>query len=160
MPPSASQPDRLSEAAVQRELQRQPHLLMQLAQNTLTVGRSLRDNYFANTAKFVAALRQAVVAAQSGKREPVLTVSAVEDANWPAVAGEVVTFIDGGIGRVQFASRTPILLRVGSYNVRIGERRLAEREQFGYYPIILGDLARIAHRVLAEEASRVSQVVL
>ena len=38
------------------------------------------------------------------------------------------------------SSRVPILLRVGSYCVRTGERHLAQREQFGYYPIILGDL--------------------
>jgi hypothetical protein len=31
-------------------------------------------------------------------------------------------------------------LRVGSYRVRTGETRLREREQFGYYPVILGDL--------------------
>jgi hypothetical protein len=31
-------------------------------------------------------------------------------------------------------------LRVGSYCVRTGERKLSERESFGYYPIILGDL--------------------
>lgn len=54
------------------------------------------------------------------------------------VQNEVVTFIDGGVGQVQLASRAPILLRVGSYRVRTGERRLSEREQFGYYPVILG----------------------
>jgi hypothetical protein len=41
---------------------------------------------------------------------------------------------------VQISSQVPILLRVDSYSVRTGERRLAEREQFGYYSVILGDL--------------------
>ena len=31
-------------------------------------------------------------------------------------------------------------MRVGSYGVRVGDRRLAERENFGYYPVIFGDL--------------------
>ena len=35
---------------------------------------------------------------------------------------EVVTFIDGGVGQVQLAGQIPILLRVGSYAVRTGER--------------------------------------
>jgi hypothetical protein len=56
------------------------------------------------------------------------------------VQGEVVTFIDGGLGQVQISSQVPILLRVGSYCVRTGERQLSERERFGYYPVILGDL--------------------
>ena len=69
-----------------------------------------------------------------------MAVHRVEDANWAAHQGEVVTFIDGGIGQVEFSGQVPILLRVGSYSVRTGERQLAEREQFGYYPVILGDL--------------------
>ena len=51
-----------------------------------------------------------------------------------------MTFIDGGVGRVQISSQVPILLRVGSYCVKIGERKLAERESFGYYPVVLGDI--------------------
>jgi hypothetical protein len=64
----------------------------------------------------------------------------VANAEWADLQGEVVTFIDGGIGQVQLSGQLPILLRVGSYTVRTGERHLAEREQFGYYPVILGDL--------------------
>jgi hypothetical protein len=64
----------------------------------------------------------------------------VERFAWSRLQDEVVTFIDGGVGSVQLSSQVPILLRVGSYCVRTGERRLAEREQFGYYPVILGDL--------------------
>ena len=41
---------------------------------------------------------------------------------------------------MQISSQVPIRLRVGSYCVRTRERRLAEREKFGYYPVILGDL--------------------
>lgn len=132
---------RTTEQAVVEDLQRQRHLLMKLAENALTVAESLRDNYFRNTARFVAALRQAMIQAERGQRpEPPLTVRSVADADWSEFQGELVTFIDGGIGQVQIASRVPILLRVGSYCVKVGERRLAEREQFGYYPVILGDL--------------------
>jgi hypothetical protein len=46
-------PPNPDEAAVLAKL-RQPHLLTQLAENSLTIADSLRSNYFNNTAKFVA----------------------------------------------------------------------------------------------------------
>lgn len=132
---------RLTEDGVREDLQRQPHVLMKLAENALTVAESLRDNYFKNTARFVSALRRAMYEAAQGRRtDPVLTVHKIENVNWSAFQGEIVTFIDGGVGQVQISSQVPILLRVGSYCVRTGERHLTEREQFGYYPVILGDL--------------------
>ncbi|GIK73551.1 MAG: hypothetical protein BroJett021_25390 [Chloroflexota bacterium] len=136
-----SQDYRLTEEGVQADLQRQPQLLMKLAENALTVAESLRDNYFKNTAKFVLALRKAIYLANEGQRlESPLKTYSVGDVNWSEFQDEVVTFIDGGIGRVQISSQVPILLRVGSYCVRTGERQLTKREQFGYYPVILGDL--------------------
>ena len=132
---------RLTVRGVREDLQRQPHLFVRLAENALTVAESLRGSYFHNTARFVAALRRALRDGAEGRRtEPVMTVHNADDLTWADVRNEVVTFIDGGVGQVQFASQIPILLRVGSYRVRTGERRLSEREQFGYYPIILGDL--------------------
>jgi hypothetical protein len=129
-----------SEQAVIEDLQRQPHLFLRLAENALTVAESLRDNYFKNTAHFVRALRSAMQPGRSRHPEPILQTQRVDAVAWPDLQGEVVTFIDGGVGQVQISSQVPILLRVGSYCVRTGERRLSEREQFGYYPVILGDL--------------------
>jgi hypothetical protein len=135
------QDHRLTEAGVREDLQRQSHLFMKLVENALTVAESLRDNYFQNTAKFVRELRRAMQATAAGRRsEAILTIHNVENAEWSSVQGEVVTFIDGGLGQVQISSQVPILLRVGSYCVRTGERHLSEREHFGYYPVILGDL--------------------
>ena len=128
------------EQAINHDLHEQPHLFMRLAENALTVAESLRDNYFKNTSAFVGTLRRAMVEAEQGRREQILSVRGVADASWAEVRGEVVTFLDGGVGQVEIGSRVPILLRVGSYSVRVGERRLAAREQFGYYPVILGDL--------------------
>lgn len=127
---SASEQDAIA------QIQRQPLIFIRLAENALTVAESLRDNYLKNTAKFAAHLRQA----RRRVQEPILRATEVSDASWTDFAGEVVTFIDGGIGQIQIQGRFPILLRVGSYCVRTGERKLAEREQFGYYPVILGDL--------------------
>jgi len=104
----------------------------------MSVAQSLRNNYFANTAKFVSHLRAANARDKAGNR--ILEVFDVPQTSWADLQDEVVTFIDGGVGSVQIASQVPLLLRVGSYCVRTGERRLAQREQFGYYPVILGDL--------------------
>lgn len=124
-----------TEDGVKEDLERQPHLFFRLAENALMVADSLRDNYFKNTAGFVSDLRRAMA-----RKDPIISTHDVADVSWSDVQTEVVTFIDGGIGQVQIASRVPLLLRVGSYCVKTGERRLAERERFGYYPIILGDL--------------------
>ncbi|WP_299489841.1 hypothetical protein [Acaryochloris sp. IP29b_bin.137] len=132
---------RFTEKGVCEEIKRQPHIFTKLAENALIASESLRNNYFKNTAQFVANLRLAVQAYEKGKRtEPILTVNSVGDISWSDLQGEVVTFIDGGLGQVQLSSQVPILLRVGSYCVRTGERQIAEREQFGYYPVILGDI--------------------
>jgi hypothetical protein len=124
-----------TEASVQEDLHRHPHLFLKLAENAFTVAESLRNNYFKNTAQFVSHLRLAMK-----RPDPIMRPQKVADAEWSKVQGEVVTFIDGGIGQIQISSQVPILLRVGSYSVRTGERNLAEREQFGYYPVILGNL--------------------
>jgi len=127
--------DRSSAEAVASDLERQPHLFMRLAENALVVAENLRHNYFRNTAAFVSHLRRAMA-----RDQPIFQTHFVGDTRWLDLQGEVVTFIDGGVGQVQLSNRTPILLRVGSYSVRTGERSLSERETFGYYPIILGDL--------------------
>src|SRR5690606_15947014 len=126
--------------AVSSEIQRRPHVFMRLTENALTVAENLRGNYFHNTAKLIAAIRRFGHIAATEGRDPILQTFNARDMTWEDLRGEVVTFLDGGIGQVQVASRVPILLRVGSYQVKTGERNLAEREQFGYYPVILGDL--------------------
>src|SRR5687767_7166357 len=126
-----------NEEAVIQAIQHQPHLFMRLLQNSLTVADNLRNNYFRNTAKFVAALKRSM---RTSAADPVLTCTPSDGLGWPELHGEIVTFIDGGVGQVEISSQVPLLLRVGSYSVRTGDRRLTEREHFGYYPIILGDL--------------------
>lgn len=125
---------------VSDDLQRQRHLYHRLAENALFVAENLRDSYFHNTATFVQHLRQKISADERAGVRPILGVRACDDLTWADVQDEVVTFIDGGVGQISISSRAPLLLRVGSYTVRAGERNVAQRESFGYYPIILGDL--------------------
>lgn len=124
-----------TEAGVREDLEQTPQLLLRLAENALVVAESVRDNYVRNTARFVHDLRKALQ-----RPEPLMTVNRVADVSWEELQGEVATFIDGGVGQVQISARVPILIRVGSYTVKTGERTLSERERFGYYPIVLGDL--------------------
>src|SRR5688572_32378387 len=119
-------PEQHSPAFVEAELQRQPHVLLKLAENSLTVARSLRDNYFRNTARFISDVRRAIRQAERGERaSQVLHAEDISSCCWADFQDEVVSFIDGGVGRVQISSQVPILLRVGSYTVKVGERRLA-----------------------------------
>lgn len=121
---------------IESKIQRQPHLYLRLMQNSLTVAESLRRNYFKNTAEFVRALRGKI--RQAG--DDFFVCRNVDGLEWQDMRDEIITFIDGGVGEVRISSQVPLLLRVGSYRVKVGERRLSEREQFGYYPLILGDL--------------------
>jgi hypothetical protein len=131
---------RLTEEGVSTDLQRQPHLMLRLAENALQVAENLRDNYFKNTTTFLRHLRQNIYGLGNREDEPVIRVARVDDLSWSDLRGEVVTFIDGGLGNIELSNQVPILLRVGSYSVRTGEYQLAEREHFGYYPVIFGDL--------------------
>ncbi|HEX2037852.1 MAG TPA: hypothetical protein VHS99_27080 [Chloroflexota bacterium] len=120
----------------------QPHLLLRLAESSLAVAESLRGSYLANTARFVDDLRRTVRQAASGRRQspPILRLHRVAHTDWAPLRGELATFVDGGLGYARVGTRTPILLRVGTYTVRTGEQRLERREGFGYYPVMLGDL--------------------
>ena len=132
--------EQYSEEQTIREIHSQPHVFMRLAENSLTVAESLRNNYFKNTASFVTNLKKAANLANLGSRKPIFRQYSVNNPVWSDFNGELVSFIDGGVGQVELSGQVPILLRVGSYAVRTGERDLKEREKFGYYPIILGDL--------------------
>jgi hypothetical protein len=131
---------RLTNEGVSSDLQRQPHRMLKLAENALQVAESLRDNYFKNTTTFIRHLRRNVYSLGNRQSDPVIKITRVDDLHWSDLRGEVVTFIDGGLGNVELSNQVPILLRVGSYSVRTGEYQLAEREHFGYYPVILGDI--------------------
>jgi hypothetical protein len=138
-PPPSTHDHWLTDEGVRADLQRQPHLMLKLAENALSVAENLRNNYFKNTTTFVKHLRQRVFGAGSDQ-DAIMQVSRADGGNWLNLRGEVVTFIDGGVANIELSNQVPILLRVGSYSVRTGEQRLAEREHFGYYPVILGDL--------------------
>lgn len=134
---------KLTVSGVLEDFHKQPQLMMKLAENSLLVAENLRNNYFHNTARFISDLRRRMVidtANTETNDNPILQACSVADASWEDFQNELVSFIDGGVGQVELSSQVPILLRVGSYSVRVGEKRLAERENFGYYPVIFGDL--------------------
>ena len=129
-----------SKEEIAREMQSRPHIFVRLQENALVVAKSLRNNYFSNTTEFVKKLREVAQQASAGKRKPIINIESVRHVTWNDCQQEVVSFIDGGVGKVEFSGQSPILVRVGSYCVKTGESDLAQREQFGHYPIIMGDL--------------------
>ncbi len=128
------------ENKVLEDLRQQPRLMEQLVEKSLLVAENLRHNYYHNTARFIGHMRNTMDAFDSRRHaSAILQTFSVKDATWGEFQNEIVSFIDGGIGQSRL-SQVPILLRVGSYTVRVGEGNLAERENFGYYPVIFGDL--------------------
>src|SRR3954466_11944081 len=96
--------DGATEAGVLRDLHRQPHLFLRLAQNALTVADSLRNNYFKNTATFVKELRRSIMMYKKGQRpDCILKIHDVSGSTWTEFKSEVVTFIDGGVGEVKIS---------------------------------------------------------
>lgn len=127
------------EVTLNPELSR--NILVQLAANSLTVAENLRDNYFKNTRKFVSDLRRRISSdGTTAGRAPIMRIKKIDDLQWKDIKGETVSFIDGGVGHVELAQQIPIVLRVGSYTVRPDATRLAERERFAHYPVLLGNL--------------------
>lgn len=116
------------------KIQQQPHILIKLQENALTVAENLRGNYFENTAKLISFLRQ------QNQKNNLFKIENIGQPQWSDFKNEVVTFIDGGVGQIEMASPVPVLIRVGSYKVKTGEHDISKREEFAYYPIIFGDL--------------------
>ncbi len=132
--------EQLADSDVLEDLRQQPQLMMGLVEKSLLVAENLRNNYCRNTAYFISHLRRAMERDNKGEQEsPILQTYSVADTAWEEFQNELVSFIDGGIGQTEL-SQVPILLRVGSYEVRVGEGDLTERENFGYYPVVFGDL--------------------
>lgn len=134
--------DRGISQEIMQEIVKKPHIFVALVQNALTVAQSLRDNYFADTAKLVYQLRPKIVIGNNyNSEDDIFKIEEVDkNKSWEDYRGEEIAFIDGGIGSVEFLSQVPMLLRVGTYKVKTGERTLSERENFGFYPVIFGDL--------------------
>ncbi len=128
---------------IMQEIVKRPHIFVALVQNALTVAQSLRDNYFTDTAELVSQLRPKIVYKGDGSspKEPIFKIEDIDKSKcWEDYRGEEIAFIDGGVGSVEFLSQVPMLLRVGTYKVKTGESILSEREKFGFYPVIFGDL--------------------
>ena len=58
---------------------------------------------------------------------------------WPSRRGERVCFIDGGVARLELPSAAPMGIRVGSYDVRLGDDS-PERERFNVDLSIVDEL--------------------
>lgn len=52
-----------------QEIINRPHIFVALVQNALTVAQSLRDNYFADTARLISKIRNELSGIDEGKKE-------------------------------------------------------------------------------------------
>jgi hypothetical protein len=123
-----------------QELAKRPYIFVAQAQNALTIAHSLRDNYLRNTAARVARFREHLAKGTEsikGGKPLFANTSLAIGKHWDAYRSEEIAFVDSGVGCVEILSQVPMLLRVATYKVIAGEYMLSQREEFGFYPVIL-----------------------
>jgi hypothetical protein len=121
------------------ELRRQPNVFRRIIESSLAVGKDIRERYLPITATLLERIRTAGLMDEIGR------VDAGLSTFWPDHRGEVVTFIDGGVGNIQIMTRRPVMIRVGVFTIVTGEFDLAKREHFQFYPVLFGELEGGTH---------------
>jgi len=121
------------------DLRRQPDVFRRIIESSLTVGKDIRERYLPITAALLERIRTA------GLMDEIESVNVALGSFWPEHQGEVVAFIDGGVGNIQILTRRPVMIRVGVYYIVTGERDLSKRERFQFYPILFGELEGGSH---------------
>jgi len=121
------------------ELRRQPNIFRHIIESSLAVGKDIRERYLPITATLLERIRTA------GLMDKIGTVDVEPNTFWREHHGEVVTFVDGGVGNIQILTRRPVMIRVGVFSVVTGERDLSRRERFQFYPVLFGELEGGTH---------------
>ena len=118
----------------------QPDILKLIASTSLLLGEELRKEFVYITDRIGTSIRSAI---QNGiDRFPEIRIKQVEIQQWSDLNGEVVCFIDGGVGEIDILTKKPLILRSGIFKIITGERDLDTREDFLTFPIFVGDIKK------------------
>lgn len=112
-----------------------PSIFLYIMQNSLVVAKDIRGSY-KETSNWMGNLARRNLL---GKNKLALVEGKTNEI-WRKLQHRPVVFIDGGMGRTQIFTHTPIFIRVGIFKVVPGETDQLRREDFDFYPIFLGDL--------------------
>lgn len=117
------------------KLRQEPDIFLRLAQNSLTVARSLRRVYLDVTVRLAEQIRNILL---DNSNNIGLTIRRVDQSLGSSRL--TVCFIDGGVGEADIFFRVPLIVRGGIFRVKEGERDLERRETFEFFPVLIGDL--------------------
>ena len=118
----------------------QPDILKLIASTSLLLGEELRKEFVQITDRIGASIRTNVL--NGIDRFPEIGVKQVEIPKWSDLSGEVVCFIDAGVGEVDILTKRPLILRSGIFKIITGERDLDKREDFLTFPLFVGDVKK------------------
>jgi hypothetical protein len=123
-------------ASIKDRIRGEPDIFLRLAQNSMVVAASIRENFVDNTLDLAGEIR--------GRLEnngfDGLTIG-----RFPKISGSearriTASFIDGGVGEAEIFFRVPLIVRGGIFRIKEGERDLEKRETFEFFPVLIGDL--------------------
>lgn len=118
---------------IRERLHKEPDIFLRLAQNSVTVARSLRQLYLEVSIEIAERIRTSLF-----NDDGELNIRKID----PSTASSRLTacFIDGGVGEAEIFFRVPLIVRGGIFRVKEGERDLERRETFEFFPVLIGDL--------------------
>lgn len=122
---------------IRERLHKEPDIFLLLAQNSISVARSLRQLYLEVSIEIAERIRASLFD-DGDKEDDKLTIRKID----PSIALPHLTacFIDGGVGEAEIFFRVPLIVRGGIFRVKEGERDLEHRETFEFFPVLIGDL--------------------
>jgi len=118
----------------------QPDILKLIASTSLLLGEELRNEFVQITDLIGSSLRDSIL--KGNNVHPDIKINMVSPLSWSSLRGEVVCFIDGGVGEVDILTKRPLILRSGIFKIITGERDLEAREDFLTFPIFVGDIKK------------------
>lgn len=121
-----------TDTSAAEEIRRYPGLLARLSLSAMEEAEHLREGYVAGALHAADQLRDQL--RDTGLFDEIHQL--------PDGAGPRLTacFVDGGVGQVEMLGTHPVLVRAALFRIAEGERDLARRETFAFFPVILGDL--------------------
>lgn len=118
---------------VKRDLEWRPRVMQIAVSGMLETASEMRRKYFPSLQD----LRTGLLNAMSGK---VFSTKSSSSEVWSHWKDKPLSFLDGGVGRIDFLGMQPVLIRVGVFTVRLSEKDLLKREQFDFFPVLFGDI--------------------
>ncbi len=122
-------------ANLSNNLETQPYIFQLIIAASLLIAKDIRNEFLNLTDNVTSEIRGLML-----KKGSIITPLKVMPPEWKDLKGEVVCFIDGGVGQTEFFTKIPLIIRSGIFRVVTGERDLTKREDFQIHPMLVGDL--------------------